>query len=56
MEKESPEVIKGLFKGEVRFTFVYESKLGVASNFHYESESILIRLLSGLKKYVQLFE
>jgi hypothetical protein len=55
-ERESPEVIKGLFKGEVRFTFVFESKLGVAANFNYESESILIRLLSGLKKYAELFD
>jgi hypothetical protein len=56
VEKESPEIIKGLIKSEVRFTFIYESKFGIAANFNYESEAILIRLLSGLKKYSSLFE
>lgn len=45
-----------MFKSDVRFTFIYESRYGIVANFNYQSEAVLVRLLTGLKRYSELFE
>lgn len=51
-----PEIIKGLFKEEVRVSMVYANNFGFIAKYHYYSEAVLIRMLTGLKKYLKYFE
>lgn len=50
-KKGYPEIIKGLFKEEVRVSMVYANSLGFIAKYNFQSEAVLIRMLTGLKKY-----
>ena len=55
-EKEPPERTKGLFKDQVDITFVYGDKLGWRAECNYDSEPVMIRLLTGAKRYMEIFD
>jgi hypothetical protein len=55
-KQQRPEIIKGLFKEEVRVTFIFADAFAYVATYHYRSEAVLIRMLTGTKKYMRYFE
>ena len=55
-KKQQPDVIKGLLKDEVRVTFIFANKLGFIAKYKYASEAVLIRMLTGMKKYLKYLD
>lgn len=55
-KKQQPDIIKGLFKEEVRVTFIFSDRLAFIATYRYRSEAVFIRMLTGIKKYLKYFD
>lgn len=55
-KKQFPDIIKGLFKGELKVTLVVSNLVAFIAVYRYRNEAVLIRMLTGLKKYLRYFE
>ena len=56
IKRQHPDVIKGLFKDEVKVTVIISDSLACTATYKYRSEAVLIRMLTGLKKYMRYFD
>ena len=55
-KKKHPDIIKGLFKGDLKVTFIVADYAAFVATYKYHSEGALIRMLTGLKKYMRYFD
>lgn len=55
-KKDYPEIIKGLFKEDIKVSMIYANNFGFIAKYQYQSEAVLIRMLTGIKKYMKYFE
>ena len=55
-KKQHPDILKGLFKEDLRVTMIIASKFAFTARYKYRNESALIRMLTGFKKYMRYFD
>lgn len=53
---DPPEVIKGLFKEQLRVTLLYADNIAMVADCIYQNEAVLMRLLTAGKKYAKYFD
>lgn len=50
--KDSPDIIKGLFKEKVDFTLVRENQIAIKATMTYANEQVFLRILKSYKIFM----